>query len=228
VATARTAGRAVGVLTLTQMLAGVMVNFVLTAPLFGSPGFLVNAADHPSQIASSVVLGLAMAAIPIGIAVTAFPIIRQDAQGMALSLLALASASLAITAVEQTSVMSMLSLSEAYARAGAAEREALQGLRLVVASHRNWSHYVARAMDGVTILALYGALFRSRLVPRGLAAFGMAASALQVVAIAMPFFGHAVVFPMLAPLGVSQLVLALWLIAKGFRGPAIAAGERAG
>jgi hypothetical protein len=32
----------------------------------------------------------------------------------------------------------------------------------------------------------------------------------------MPLFGHDVVFPMLAPLGVVQLILAVWLIAKGF------------
>ena len=34
----------------------------------------------------------------------------------------------------------------------------------------------------------------------------------------MPLFGHDVVFPLLAPLGLSQLILAVWLITKGFRG----------
>jgi hypothetical protein len=33
-----------------------------------------------------------------------------------------------------------------------------------------------------------------------------------------------IVFPMLAPLGLSQLILALWLLAKGFRSPADAVG----
>jgi hypothetical protein len=40
----------------------------------------------------------------------------------------------------------------------------------------------------------------------------------MVTAVAMPLFGHDVVFPMLAPLGLSQLILAVWLITKGFRG----------
>jgi hypothetical protein len=40
---------------------------------------------------------------------------------------------------------------------------------------------------------------------------------LMVAGVGMPIFGHDVVFPMLAPMGVSQLLLALWLIAKGFR-----------
>lgn len=224
--TARTAGRIVGVLIFVQVVTGVLVNFVLTAPLSGSPGFLLSAAAHSSQIAFSVLLGLGMAALSVGIAVTAFPVIRQYAQGMALWLLALASVSLAVTAVEQISVMSMLSLSEAYAKAGATERETFQGLRIVVASARNWSHYVSLVIAGSTIFVLYSALYRFALVPRALAAFGMAAAALQIIAVAMPLFGTSIVFLMLAPLGVSQLVLALWLIAKGFHGPANARGQR--
>ena len=38
--------------------------------------------------------------------------------------------------------------------------------------------------------------------------------------VAMPLFGHEVVFPLLAPLGLCQLALALWLLVKGFRRPA--------
>jgi hypothetical protein len=120
--TAATAGRIVGALIIVQMVAGVLVNFVLTAPLFGSPGFLVSAASHSLQIGLSVLLGLAMTALSVGIAIIMFPVIRQDAPGTALWLLALASVSLAITAVEQINVLSMLSLSEAYGKAVAGER----------------------------------------------------------------------------------------------------------
>jgi hypothetical protein len=38
---------------------------------------------------------------------------------------------------------------------------------------------------------------------------------LQIIAVSMPLFGHNVVFPMLAPLGLTQLALALWLLVKG-------------
>ena len=58
------------------------------------------------------------------------------------------------------------------------------------------------------------------LVPRSLATFGTTAALLQIVAVAMPLFGYGVIFLLLAPLGVSQLILAVWLIVKGFRDPA--------
>jgi uncharacterized protein DUF4386 len=214
-----TPGRVVGVLILAQMVGGVLVNFVLAAPLFGSPGFLVNAAPHSLQIALSVLLGLVTGALSLAIAITAFPIIRPYAPAMAIWFVALAGISLAAMVAEQISVMSMLSLSEAYSSASGGERESFQALRIVVASARNWSHYIGLIVAGSTIFVLYNALYRLALVPRALAAFGMAAALLQIVAVAMPLFGYGVLFLLLAPLGVSQLMLACWLIVKGFRDP---------
>lgn len=43
-------GRIVGVLIIVQMVGSAVVNGVLGAPLFGAPGFLVNAAPHSRQI----------------------------------------------------------------------------------------------------------------------------------------------------------------------------------
>ena len=63
---------------------------------------------------------------------------------------------------------------------------------------------------------LYSVLWRFALVPRALAAFGLAAVMLQIAAVLMPLFGYRIVFLLIVPLGLSQLALALWLIAKGF------------
>jgi hypothetical protein len=213
------AGRIIGVLTLAQMLGSGLVNFALAAPLFGPPGYLVNAAPHSLQIAVSVLFGLATGALPVAIAITAFPIFRLYTNALALWFVALTSVGLAIATLEQINVMSMLSLSEAYTAAGLAEREPFQGLRLVVASARNWSHFIGLIAHGSALFILYTVLYRFALVPRALAAFGLAAVLLQLWAVAMPLFGYAIIFVMLAPLGVSQLLLALWLIAKGFRAP---------
>jgi hypothetical protein len=78
------------------------------------------------------------------------------------------------------------------------------------------NHLLVRMVHGAAMLTLYLALFRMRAIPRLLAGAGMLASLLQIVALSMPFFGRAVAFQLLAPTGICQLVLALWLIAKGF------------
>ena len=210
-------GRVIGVLILMQMIGGMIVNFALEAPLFGAPGFLVNAAPHSRQIGLAAVLGLVTEALWLGIAIMAFTAVYQRTQSLALWFVALAGVIVAVAVVENVGVMSMVSLSEAYAKGSAVEREQLQAVRVVVASARNWAHFMARIIDGAGIFVFYAVLYRCTLVPRALAGFGLIAAVLMITAVGMPIFGHDVVFPMLAPMGVSQLVVALWLIAKGFR-----------
>ena len=93
----------------------------------------------------------------------------------------------------------------------------LKQFRIVVASARNWAHYMARMIDGLAILAFYAAVYRLAVIPRVLAGFGVVAAVLQIIAVAMPLFHRDVVFAMLAPLGLCQLIVAVWLIVRGFQ-----------
>jgi hypothetical protein len=211
------AGRLIGALILIQMVCSVLVNFVLEAPLFGTPGFLVNAAHHSHQLGFAALLGLITESSWIGIAASAFPFSYRHSPATTLWFTALAVVVLAVAVVENAAVMSMVSLSEAYSKAGALDRGQLETIRVVVASARNWPHFLARMLDGCTIFAFYAVLYRGALVPRVLASIGMIAAVLQVCGVAMPLFGRDVIFPLLAPLGLVQLALALWLMVKGFR-----------
>jgi hypothetical protein len=219
--TPRTAGRIVGILILAQMVFGILDNFVLTASLFGAPGFLVAASAHAGSIATSVLLGLTGGLFSVVIAVATFRVAREQAPALALGLLALATASLAAAVVEQSHVMSMLSLSQAYAKAPA-DAANFQGLRMMLAATRNWSHFLGLVVTGLMLVVFYATLFRAALVPRALAVVGLTAALLQVVVVARPLFGLEVIFPLLAPLGLSQLALSLWLLVRGY--PERAAG----
>jgi hypothetical protein len=212
----RRAGRIVGALFLAQMAGSAVLNFRLEAPLFGEPGFLVNAAPHAQQIGATALLGLALGALFTAVAITVFPIVRAHSQALALWLFALGAVGLALATVEHASVMSMVSLSRAYVNAATGARDQFQAVRVVVASARNWVHYFARLLDGTTLLVFYVALFRFTLVPRALAVLGLLAALLQITGIAVVFFGHDVVFPLLAPMGLAQLALSVWLLTKGF------------
>ncbi len=217
---AKRACRIIGVLIVIQMVGSSMVNFVLEAPLFHAPGFLVAGASHARQIGLAALLGLITEALWVAIAVTAFPIFYRRTQPLALWLVALGGVILAVAVVENIGVMSMVSVSEAYTKASAVEREQLQTIRVVVACARNWAHYVGRIFDGVASFVIYAVLYRFALIPRALAGFGLIAVTLMITGVAMPLFGHDVLFPMLAPVGLSQLCLAVWLMTKGFPGQA--------
>jgi len=212
-----TAGRIVGALVLTQIIGGIVINFVLTAPLFGPPGFLQNAAPNSTQIATSVLLAIALGGTTVAIAAVMFPVIWKRSQPIAVLLVALSAVSMAVGVLEQVNVMSMVSLSQAYIKVSLAEREQFEILRGIVAASRNWSHYINLVVSGCTLLVMYSALLRHSLIPRLLAAIGVTAAALQILAVATPLFGTDVNFALLAPLGLTQLVLAIWLLKNGFR-----------
>jgi len=214
--TAKNAGRVAGALILVQGIGGYVVNFGLIAPATAPPGFLVNAAPHALRVGMTALLGIFMGAFATAIAITVWPVFKKHSERMALSFLALAVAALALAVVENGRLMSMLSLSQAYAASGAADPAAFEGLRGVVAASRNWAHFTHLIIGGSTFLVLYATTFRFALIPRAIAAFGMAAVALQMATVSMPLLGGHVIFPLLAPAGIANLALAVWLLAKGF------------
>src|SRR5579885_3229160 len=169
------AGRIIGVLFLIQMVGSAIVNFVLEAPLFGAPGFLASAAPHARQLGLAALLGLALEALWVALAVTVFPLLWRHSRAMALGLVVLSGVTLAVAVIENIGVLSMVSLSEAYTKASAVERGQLETVRVIVASARNWAHYMGRIFDGVTGFLLYAALYRFSLVPRVLAGLGLLA-----------------------------------------------------
>ena len=143
----RRAGVVVGTLLLIQMAGSAFVNFGLQAPLFGEPGFLVGAAAHASQIGLSALVGIALGAVFIGIAITLFPIIRAYSLTMALWMLVIGAVVMAIAVMEQATVMSMVTLSEAYAKAPPETRDGFRVVRIAVGASRNWPHFLARVLD---------------------------------------------------------------------------------
>ena len=212
-------GRIIGALILLHMVGSGIVNFALEAPLGESPGFMVTAALHSRQLVVAVVLGIATEALWLGIAVTAFTIVYPRSQRLALWFLALAGVILATAIVENIGVMSMLSLSDAFAKTTAADRNQFEASRVIIVSIRDWAHFMTRIVHAGAMFAFYALLFRCALIPRALAGFGLIAAVLMATGVGLPLFGYDVVFALLMPMALSQLLLSIWLIAKGFDHP---------
>jgi hypothetical protein len=80
---------------------------------------------------------------------------------------------------------------------------------------------------GVGAFMYYYVLYRSRLVPRWLSGWGLVAIVLSLASNVLAGFtqqlGFATAINMLSiPIGLQEMVLAVWLIAKGFSTPALA------
>lgn len=212
-------GRAIGVLIIVQLICTVVLR-VLQASFFGPGGFLVSVAAHPTPVAFAALLTLVIEILWLGVALAAFPTFYERAPRLALSLVSLGTVIVAAAAAEVATMMSVLSVSEAYAKGGPMEREQLDAVRVIVGSARNGAFTVARLFDGAASFVLYATLLRLALVPRWLAGLGIIAAALWMVNVTLTLFGHHIMTPLLVPLAVIHLVLAVWLVSKGFRSAA--------
>jgi len=218
--TRKAAARTIAMLLLFQGSLGPLVNFKLLWSA-RAPVFLAEAASHTIALGLGVVLGLVASGCSIAIAIVAWPIIGERSRAMARSLFALAVASLAIIAIEYAGVLAMRALSLAYATAH--DRAALEAIAPAVAALRIGPHFLGLVFAGCVAFTLYAALFRCALVPRLIAGFGLLASLSEMIATAMPLFGEPVVFQLIAPLGLANLALVVWLLVKGFADPEPAA-----
>jgi hypothetical protein len=216
---AKSVGRLIGILLLAQ-LAGLIVPFVLLHPLTtGARDYLANAAGASLQIKVAVFLLFANCSVTIGISIAALPVFRQFSEALALWLVAVSVIMFSLQAVDNAHILSMVSLSQQYTQAGGPD-DLFQTLAAAVGSTRRWTHFTELLVIDGWILLLYISLFRSAVVPRALTVFGLITVMLHFTAIPLRgFLGYSLVTPLGAPMGLSHVALALWLMVKGFREP---------
>ena len=216
--------RMVGILVFLHLAAGLMVPFIMLHPIVSPRGFLVTAAESALQIRLAVLLLFMGSAIATGIAITALPVLGRYSYVMAWSLVALGVAAFSLQVVDNGRILSLLSLSQEYARTGAGKPEIFQALALVAGAARKWSHYTYLLVAVSWITLLFSMLYRFRLVPRLLAALGLMTSLLQIAGVSLRvIMGFPAEMRLAMPLGPCYLALALWLLVKGFAEPLPAA-----
>jgi len=218
---AKSTGRTVGVLLLLQMGCGLVLPFVLWHPLIvGSPAFLTAAAASSFQIRAGVFLSFVGGALTVAIAITAWPIIRQYSDRVALWFLVVCAISCTLDAMQNATVMSMLSVSQEYANAGTADAAVITGVGSLAATTRRWVHYTQLLGFGAWILLFYLSLLRFDLVPRVLAILGLIGILLQFTGVTLlAFLGYSSVTLLAMPLAPIHIANGLWLIVKGFKEP---------
>ncbi len=218
---AKSTGQTIGVLLLLQMACGLVVPFVLWHPLIvGSPAFLTAAAASSFQIRAGVFLSFAGGALTVAIAITAWSIIRRYSETIALWFLVVCAISCMLDAMQNAAVMSMLSVSQEYVKAGTADAALMTGVGTLVATTRRWVHYTQLLGFGAWIFLFYLSLLRFDLVPRALAILGLIGILLQFTGVTLlAFLGYSSVVQLAMPLAPIHIANGLWLIVKGFKEP---------
>jgi hypothetical protein len=212
----RKAAHLTGVLFIAATVAD-LLGAVVRPPLTG-PAALDGIAASPERVAASALL-LAIAAFACaGVAIAMYPVLRRTDATLALGSVAFRTLEAAAYLVAVMCLLTLGSIARVAGPAGAAPAttDALGGLLLSLREHAAVAGVLAFCL-GATLY--YRLLFRARLVPRWLSGWGMAAIALLAVAALLalaedrPVTGYALLG---LPILVQEMVLAAWLIVKGF------------
>ena len=207
----------IGVLYIIGTVALVLSVFVTDGVLSG-PAFLDQVAAQPNQLAIGAVLvllaGFALAMVPI----VFWPIGKRYNETLALGYVVFRGGlETVIYVVGAFGWLVLIVLSK--------ETDAGQSADVVhTALPVIWDQGAITFVLGA--LMFYVVLYQSRLVPRWLSTWGLVGAALGIVPPLGGMFGLSLGI-LVAPLALQEMVMAVWLIAKGFS-PAALAAEPAG
>lgn len=206
---------AVGILFIVASVTAIIGGSLAALPL-GDADYLVGLAGQDTQVISGVLLLVVQTVAVVGIAVLLYPVLRREHAGLALGYIGARTIEGVLVLVGALSVLALVTLSRDQAEAVGAPP-----LGEVLAATYDWSYRLGPMLFfSVSALILYPMLLRARLVPAWLSVWGLVGGLLLLARTVAEMYGadpSGLAQGLLAaPIGINEMVLALWLIIKGF------------
>ncbi len=164
----------------------------------------------------------------VGIAVMLFPILKKHSESIALGYVGFRIIEAVIIIVGAISLLLLLTLSQEFVIAGAPDASYFQTLGTLLLAARDWVFLLGPGIVfSLGALMFYYLLYQSKLIPRFLSVWGLIGAPLLLAdAGLLGMFGHSpfstISIFLNLPIAVNEMVLAVWLIVKGFNSSAIA------
>ena len=190
--------------------------------------YLVSVSTNANQVATGALLLFIGGAAAIGIAISLYPVLRKYNEGLALGAVGFRTVEGVFDIVGFIGLLLLITLSQQFVKAGAPDSSYFQTLGvLLVAGYRWVANVGALLAFSIGCLLYYIIFYRTKLVPRWLSGWGLVAGVLTMVSCLLTMFGLMAPFSteqivLNLPMLPQELVLAVWLIVKGFNPSVIA------
>ncbi|SDZ65246.1 protein of unknown function [Evansella caseinilytica] len=218
----RRIARRVGVFFIVATVAGIL-SLSFTGSILDTPNDLTSIAEHEIQVLTGSFFVLIMAVAVTAIPIAAYPILRRYSESIAIGYFGARVVEAVIFIIDVLSVLVLLSLSRAFLDAGSNDAAYFHTLGELLLAVRDWGGHVilSIAVFPLGAMMFYYLLYQAKLVPRWLSGWGIIGAVLYLLAGILIFFTlvepySTVQIILSIPLAVQEMVLAVWLIAKGF------------
>lgn len=195
---------------------------VLYGPVLNNPDYIVGSGPDTRVLLGAffeVILALAI----VGTAVTLFPVVKRQNEGIALGYVGLRTLEAAIIAVGIVSLLAVVTLRQHLAGAAGTDAASLVTVGKALVAVHDWTFLVGpNFVLGTNTVLLACLMYRSGLVPRFIAVLGLVGGPLIFASAIAELFGlykQVSVWGAVTavPVFAWELTLAIWLIAKGFK-----------
>jgi hypothetical protein len=215
-----------GVLLIIATFASILSTSLL--PSVSASDYLVAVSANQDMVTAGALLMVIAAITSAGIAISLYPLLKNYHEALALGAVCFRLIEAVFYLVGVLGLLLLLTLSQEFVKAGTPDASSFQTLGILLLAGRNWVGFVlATTAFGLGALMYYYIFYRSDLIPRWLSGWGLVGAILTIAASMLVMF-HLIgllstsFIVLMLPIAVQEMVLAFWLIIKGFNPSAVA------
>jgi hypothetical protein len=197
------------------MVVGIGGN-VLIQSILGGPDHLSTIAANSMLLTLGAVLWLSTVAGDVAHGVLMFPVLKPHSERGAVGYLATRIIDATFIAVMVLLILIQIPLGMEYLNSGSSDKSSLQALGAVFTQANLYAYEIAMITVGVAGLILCSMFYRTQLVPRFLALWGLIGYAILLLGSVLQVLGFNLNSIQAIPGGLWELFIGVWLIAKGF------------
>jgi hypothetical protein len=215
----------VGVLFIIATAVSILGQIMLP-PIINAPEYLRIISENENKVITGVLLYFINSAAVVAISVMLFPIFRKQNETLALGYVASRIIESILVIACSVIILSLLTLSRQYGGAASQEDYAFHALGASMLSISDWAWLVGvEIVFSLTAFILNVLLYQTKLVPRFISVWGLVGAVLMFAEGLLRLFGlgstSVVSMTFWIPIALNEMVLAVWLIGKGFDSSAI-------
>jgi hypothetical protein len=199
--------------TVTPLVAAALI------PDLANTDYLALFFVNKNQVATGALLYLIGYLACAGIVVVMYPVLNRLNAGLALGSVVFRTLEAVFYLVGLICLLSLPVLGQQLTSAGVSNRSLLQAIGDSLVSVHDYAGLVGVFAFCLGGLMYYTLFFQTRLIPRWLSGFGIVAIILMLTACVLSLFsGNRITsyIPLAFPIFLQEMILAFWLIAKGF------------
>lgn len=211
----RKAAIIVGVLYIIGTVAGVL-SVIVSWGILDAPDYLNMVASNASQAKLTalliLVMGLALAMVPAMM----FPILKKQNEALAIGYVVFRGALETLTYIASAICWLLLVVvAQQYVDSGGAVASQFSSLGILLVKAIDPITAIIDIVFSLGALMFYYLLYQARLIPRWLSGWGIVAAILYLTTGLIAVFSTHLVI-LLMPMALQEMVMAIWLIVKGF------------